>query len=419
MHGKIIVECLFLIINNYFKRDKNKKSNNCMGKLNKSERRGKSIVEVSPKSASKSGPRNPVGSGLSPSSEMPPSTDRGQVQNFWFPFSRAHKRLQEGGWARQVTTSDLPISTTIAGVNMRLIAGGIRELHWHRASEWAIMLYGHARVTAMDAEGRNFVNDLKEGDLWFFPSGCPHSIQGLGPDGCEFLLVFDEGDFSEDETFLISDWMAHSPLEVLAKNFGFSIEDFNKIPKEELYIFPGAVTKSLEEDLKLSTGPLGNVPESFSYSLYGQKPNVMTKGGEARIVDSSNFPISKTMAAALVELNPGGLREMHWHPNADEWIYFISGKGRLTVFASQGNARTMDFDAGDVGYIPKSMGHYIENMGNTKLRFLEMFKSSHYASISLANWMALTPPELVEAHTRLNGALIESIPKKQVVIRPI
>lgn len=379
---------------------------------------GKNVITVSPESASDPGPKNPIASTLSPSSELPPPTDRRQVDNFWFPFSRAHRRLQVGGWARQVTRKDLPISTTIAGVNMRLIAGGIREMHWHTASEWAIMLYGHARITAIDPEGRSFVNDLKEGDLWFFPSGYPHSIQGLGPDGCEFLLVFDDGDFSEDGTLLISDWMAHTPMEVLAKNFGFPEEAFKDIPKSELYIFPSDVPQSLQEDIKSTTGPMGNVPKPFSYSLYEQKPNIQTKGGEARIVDSSNFSISTTIAAALVKLNPGGLREMHWHPNADEWLYFIQGRGRVTLFVSQGQARTMDFSAGDVGYIPRSMAHYIENVDDCELCFLETFKSSFYASISLANWMALTPPELVEAHTNISREWLEKIPKRQVVIMP-
>jgi oxalate decarboxylase len=382
------------------------------------ELRGTSVAEVSPESASDPGPKNPTSSMLAPSSEMPPSTDRGDVPNFWFPFSRSHKRLQEGGWARQVTVQDFPISTTIAGVNMRLITGAIRELHWHQASEWAIMLYGNARITVMDPEGRSFVNDLKEGDLWFFPSGYPHSIQGLGPDGCEFLLIFDDGHFSENGTFLISDWMTHTPVEVLSKNFGLPASAFKNIPERELYIFPGTVSKSLEEDLKAVKSAAGPVPQSFSYSLYDQKPNIATKGGEARVVDSHNFPISTTIAAALVTVHPGGLRELHWHPNADEWLYFISGKARVTLFTAVGHARTMDFDAGDVGYIPKSMGHYIENTGDTDLRFLETFKSSYYASVSLSDWMSHTPPELIKAHTRMSSESIAAIPKKQVVIMP-
>lgn len=379
---------------------------------------GEAAVQISPTSASDPGPKNPEGSAQAPSSELPPSTDRGDVQNFWFPFSRAHKRIQVGGWARQVTVRDLPISTTIAGVNMRLIKDAIREMHWHQASEWAIMLYGNARITCIDPQNRTFVQDVKEGDLWFFPSGYPHSIQGLGPDGCEFLLVFDDGEFSEDETFLITDWMAHTPVEVLSKNFEWPKEAFKDIPQGERYIFPGHVTKTLSEDLKASLGPAGKVPEPFSYSLYSQKPDVTTKGGDARIVDSSKFLASKTIAAALVTVHPGGLRELHWHPNADEWTYIISGNARLSVFTGVGRARTMDFQPGDVGYIPRACGHYVENTGDTDLRFLEVFKSSYFSNISLASWMALTPPELVEEHTHISQEYLLKLPKTQIAILP-
>jgi FdhD protein len=113
-----------------------------------------------------------------------------------------------------VTIRELPVSKTLAGVNMRLTAGGVRELHWHTAGEWSLMLYGTARITAIDADGKSFVADVKKNDLWFFPSGIPHSIQGLNPDGCEFMLVFEDGEFSESETLLLSDAMAHLPLEI-------------------------------------------------------------------------------------------------------------------------------------------------------------------------------------------------------------
>src|SRR5438309_8687437 len=131
-------------------------------------------------------------------STWPPATDsKSLVQNFKYPFSFANKRTYKGGWSREVTVRELPVSKTMAGVNMRLTAGGVRELHWHTSAEWAIMLYGTARITAIDADGKSFVGDVSKNDLWFFPSGIPHSIQGLNPDGAEFMLVFDDGDFSE------------------------------------------------------------------------------------------------------------------------------------------------------------------------------------------------------------------------------
>jgi oxalate decarboxylase len=142
------------------------------------------------------------------------------------------------------------------------------------------------------------------------------------------------------------------------------------------------------------------------------------KGGEVRIVDSSNFKVSTTIAAAIVTVHPGGIRELHWHPNADEWQYFISGQGRMTVFATGGRARTMDFQAGDVGYVQKTLPHYVENTGNTDLKFLEMFRSSYYQDLALSEWLTHTPPELVAAHLNLDKATLEAIPKDEVVILP-
>jgi oxalate decarboxylase len=195
------------------------------------------------------GPRNLMRDRQNPDLLVPPSTDHGTLPNLRFSFSDAHMRLESGGWTRQVTVRELGISKNIAGVNMRLNAGGVRELHWHKAAEWAYMLYGTARITAIDAQGRYFVDDVGVGDLWYFASGFPHSIQGLGPDGCEFLLVFDDGDFDEDNTFLLSDWFKHTPNEVLSKTFGISGSSFAHVPDpSELYIFAAPVPGSLESD---------------------------------------------------------------------------------------------------------------------------------------------------------------------------
>ena len=151
-------------------------------------------------------------------------------------FSDTHNRLEKGGYAREVTVRELPISKSLASVNMRLKPGAIRELHWHKEAEWAYMIYGEARITSVDAEGRNFTEDVTEGDLWYFPSGLPHSIQALEP-GAEFLLVFDDGSFSENSTFQVTDWLAHTPEEVVLKNFGMTKEQFDKLPEKEKYIF--------------------------------------------------------------------------------------------------------------------------------------------------------------------------------------
>src|SRR6201999_3863403 len=216
------------------------------------------------------GPRNLARDRQNPDLLVPPSTDHGTLPNLRFSFSDAHVRLESGGWTRQVTARELGVSKNIAGVNMRLNAGGIRELHWHKAAEWAYMLYGTARITAIDPQGRYFVDDVGVGDLWYFPPGVPHSIQGLGADGCEFLLVFDDGDFDEDNTFLLSDWFKHTPAEVLAKNFGVGKDAFEHVlDPSQLYIFASQVPGPIASDKIAGAKP---VPQTFSHRMMAQQP---------------------------------------------------------------------------------------------------------------------------------------------------
>jgi oxalate decarboxylase len=371
------------------------------------------------RSSSDPGPGNSPLNAQNPDSAWPPATDsKSLVQTFKYPFSFANKRTYEGGWSREVTVRELAVSKSLAGVNMRLTAGGVRELHWHTADEWAILLYGTARITAVDRDGKSFVADVKKNDLWYFPSGIPHSIQGLEPDGTEFMLVFDDGNFSESETVLLSDAMAHLPPAVLSKNFGVAEVALKNLPKQELFIFQTAVPGALETDQKAAAGALGKSSRDFAFRTMEMPPTKRTSGGEVRIVDSSTFKASTNVAMAMVTVHPGGLRELHWHPNADEWQYYIEGKARMTVVSTGNRARTMDFQAGDVGYVEKTLLHYIENTGDTDLIFLEMFKSSFYQNLSFSESLAHTPPELVMAHLNIDRATLDAIPRDGLVVVP-
>jgi oxalate decarboxylase len=375
-------------------------------------------VPAGDRSASDPGPTNTALDGANPNSNRPLPTDAGGVQTFKYPFSFAHKRFQEGGWSREVTVRELAVARSLAGVNMRLTAGGVRELHWHTAAEWAYMLYGGSRITCIDADGKSFVTDVKEGDLWYFPPGIPHSIQGLGPDGSEFLLVFDDGNFSEFETVLLTDWMAHTPPDIVAKNFGVPQTALGNMPKRERFIFQAAVPGPLADDQRAAAGALGASPIDFAFRTTQVPSATRVKNGEVRVIDSGNFKIATTIASAIVTVRPGGMRELHWHPNADEWQFFISGKGRMTVFATGARARTMDFETGDVGYVQKTLPHYVENTGSTDLRFLEMFKSSNYQDLALSEWLSHTPPALVAAHLNLDKATLDAMPKTKPLIVP-
>ncbi|KIX08812.1 uncharacterized protein Z518_03469 [Rhinocladiella mackenziei CBS 650.93] len=323
------------------------------------------------------GPRNKDRERQNPDMVRPPSTDHGNMPNMRWSFADSHIRIEEGGWTRQTTVRELGASKEIAGVNMRLDYGVIRELHWHKEAEWAYVLEGEVRVTALDTEGGNFIDDLKKGDLWYFPPGHPHSLQGLSPNGTEFLLA------------------------VLGENFRISPEVFKTIPKSDKYIFQGSLPGSIDEEKPEGT----HVKKSkfqFTHKMLDQEP-MNTTGGLVRITDSTNFPISKTIAAAHLDIAPGAMREMHWHPNADEWSFFISGRARITIFGAEGTARTFDYTAGDVGVVPRNMGHFIENLSDDEpVEVLEIFRADKFQDFSLFQWLGETPRKMVADHIFAN-----------------
>ena len=297
---------------------------------------------------------------------------------------------------------------------MRLTRGSFRELHWHLADEWAIMLKGNARVTLFSPDGSMFVDDVAAGDLWLFPAGSPHSIQGTGDDGCEFLLVFNQGSFSEESTFLLSDWLKHTPPDVLQKNFGLGADAIAKLPKgDPLYIFPSAPpAQSLEADRAEVGRTAGKPKKTFTFRPGGMAPTYANAHGTVKVIDSHNFPAATKIAAAIVTIKPGGLRELHWHPNISEWQFWISGQGRMTVFNAKEDARTMDFRANDVGFVPAMAGHYIENTGTQDLVYLEMFAAPEFQDISLNNWLRSLPAQVALAHTNLSAEELQKIPAK-------
>lgn len=341
------------------------------------------------------------------------STDNGVVPNLKWSLSDSHERLLQGGWVREQVVTDLPTSKDLSAAQLHLTKGAIRELHWHRVSEWGYVTAGSVRLAAVDENGKNQVGTVQSGDIWYFPKGSAHTIQGL-EDQNEMLLVFDDGDFDAvGTTFQVDDWIIHTPKSILAKNFGVDESVFNNLPKTDPYVLPPTTISTADV-----SDPYGET--DFIYRLSKiTPPTVPGGGGTLSIVDSHVFPIATTIAAAVVKLEPGGLRELHWHPNAAEWLYFVKGNARATVFIGAANARTFDFQAGDTAVFPDNAGHYIENTSkNETLEWLEYYKSDRVVDISLAQWLALTPHDIAADTLGVSLDVVENLKKeKQILIK--
>ena len=344
----------------------------------------------------------------------PAPLDGKELPSFRFPLGAQPAKAYDGGWAKEATVAEFPVSEKLAGVLMQLSPGALRELHWHaNAAEWAYVIKGRCRVTTIDPQTHSEIVDFDAGDVWYFPRGHGHSIQGLGPGDCQFILVFDNGYFSEFGTFSITDWLGHVPAEVLARNFGVPAATFAAFPKREVYMVKGAVPPPLPSDP--APGSLSVGPCTHRYRLLAQRAERFP-GGSLRLVSERQFPISTTMTGALLRIRPGGLRELHWHPNAAEWQYYIKGRGRMTVFGSHGRARTDEFAAGDVGYVPQGYGHYIENVGSDDLEVVLALNNGSYESISITAWMAATPGQLLATNFSVPESTFAAFPKHETIM---
>jgi oxalate decarboxylase len=224
------------------------------------------------------------------------------------------------------------------------------------------------------------------------------------------VLVFDNGYFSEFGTFSITDWLGHTPPEVLAKSLGVPAQTFTNFPKSEVYIAKGPVPPPLPADP--APGTLNSGALTHRYRLLAQRAEVYP-GGTNRLVSQREFPISTTITGAIMRIKPGGMRELHWHPNADEWQYYIAGRGRLGVFGSHGRTRTEEMSAGDVGYVPQGYGHYIENAGSDDLELLIVLNNGTYESISLSAWLAANPHLLLSTNFKVPESTFANFPTGQ------
>jgi oxalate decarboxylase len=337
-----------------------------------------------------------------------------ELPHFSYALEKSKGKVVGGSFGKEVTVEELPISKGIAGVSMRLEPGAMREMHWHAtAAEWAFVLEGRVRTTVVQPEGYVETNDFEPGDVWLFPRGHGHMLECLGDEACHFILIFDNGYFSEYGTFSITDWLGHTPKALLAKNLGLPESALDELPKNELYMTSGALPP------QQPSPPLQgwkDPPLTHKFRFLAQTPHGVCKGGREWRVDSTTFPISKTITGVMLDLDPGALRELHWHPTADEWQYIIEGKVSVTMFGSHGRYRTETLEKGDVGYIPQGYGHSIENIGDKPCRVLIGMNTGTYAAIDLSQWIAGNPPDVLATNFGKPASLFEGVPRHDVFI---
>jgi len=204
----------------------------------------------------------------------------------------------------------------------------------------------------------------------------------------------------------VTDWVSHTQPEIVSRNLGIPVDEIRRLPKKELYIGTGTIAtypkpQNIDPVLEQSQSP-------HRFSLLHAHPEEFP-GGNLRVVSQKEFPINSSLTSALMIIKPGGFRELHWHPNADEWQFVMSGYGQLTLFGSHGRVKTMDYDKGKIAFVKQGYGHFIENTGNEDLKLVIVFNSPCYQEITLRGWLAANPVQLVADHFGFDTKTVENI----------
>ena len=318
--------------------------------------------------------------------------DVAEMPDFKFSLDGNKPKVTSGGWAKEATVHQFPISKGIAGVHMYLNPGSSRELHWHAiAAEWAYVIDGHCQTMVIEPSGASEINNFGPGDLWYFAKGHGHSIQTIGDKPCHFILSFDNGAFSEHGTFSITDWVDVTPKEMLAMNFGLPKDVFDAFPKGETYIQAGPILK--QSDALEAPWP----KESTHKFELLKNPRAVRDfdGGTFRLATSDEFPAQRSMSGGVMILKPGQMRKLHWNVNANEWHYYLKGKGQVAVFGSGGRGKVAEFVPGDVAYIPMGFGHAIKNVGSEDLEIVQTWDNPKFEEIDIDAWVKASPTHLV------------------------
>jgi oxalate decarboxylase len=318
--------------------------------------------------------------------------DVAAMPDFRFSLDGDIPKITSGGWAKEATVHHFPISKGIAGVHMFLDPGASRELHWHAiAAEWAFVIDGRCQTVVLEPSGASEINNFEPGDLWYFARGHGHSIQTIGDKPCHFILSFDNGAFSEHGTFSITDWIDVTPKDLVAANFGLSKDLFDAFPKGETYIQAGPILPASEA----LEAPWPKESTHKFRLLRDQRAVRAFQGGTFHLATIDEFPASKTMSGGLMVIRPGAQRNLHWNVNANEWHYYLRGKGQVALFGSGGRGKLAEFNPGDVAYIPQGFGHAIKNIGNEDLEIVQTWDNGKFEEIDLEQWVRSSPKYLL------------------------
>ena len=247
---------------------------------------------------------------------------------------------------------------------------------------------------------------VSEGEIVYVPKGYLHHIENINHGETKFAIAFNH-DMPED--IGISGSTGSMTDSILGATFGLGPEYFGKFKKSNRDLI--ITSKS---DSKVTASTYQKVPNYHKFNLKAFPPAVQSKRGTVSLGNANNFGILNGLACYLLTLKPKGIREPHWHPNAAELDYVISGRARMTIFSPGDKVDTFEVGSNEIVFIPPAYFHYIENVNsNEDMQFAVFFNHERPEDIGISGAFGAYSNEVLGSIFGLESKFLESLPKYQ------
>jgi oxalate decarboxylase len=316
----------------------------------------------------------------------------------------------DGGTRAMANKDNFSILNRMALYSLRLESGGVREPHWHpNADELSYCLSGRALMTIFSPGAGHDTFTVDKGEIVYVPKGYLHHIENINHSETKFAIAFNH---EKPEDIGISGSTGSMPDKVLGDTFGLGAEYFSNFKKSSHDLLITFRSK-MEED-GTTTTTYQTIPNYHKFNLKDFPPMVQTKGGTVSLGNADNFGILSGLACYLLTLKPKGIREPHWHPNAAELDYVISGRARMTIFSPGDIVDTFEVGPGEVVFIPSAYFHYIENADDhNDMQFAVFFNHERPEDIGISGAFGAYSNEVLGSVFGLQPKILESLPKYQ------
>lgn len=343
-----------------------------------------------------------------PGNSFPLEGITGGLPPFAFPLEASAPVEYASGAVRWATGEQLPTLQGVSMASLRLAPGGMRELHWHlNAHELNVCLAGAGQIGIFAPDGTSETIDIGPGSITFIPDGYTHYIANTGADELHLVIAFTH---ERLETTDFSQALPAMPTPLLAQVFGVTANEFPFLATRGDRVL---VPLDAPEAGAVAGTPVAAAPSAYSVTIDQLAVTSLT-GGTVQPLTDQQIPKLEGVTVFPLSAVPYGLREPHWHPNAAELNYCVSGEAQIGIVAPDGNVQTFAVNAGDIAYIPRNWFHYIANTGDEPLQFLIFFLTPdpHIQTVNLSLTVDHVPASVLAASFGSDPAAFAALPKR-------